>query len=275
MKGYVLLPLAGCLIAGIGIMATGRPASAAAAQTAGRGSIKGHVRLMGKLPGNPVIRMGMDPMCAKINAGKRVIQETVVASLDGGLANVFVHLQGSFPQTPVPATPVTIDQHGCVYGPRVVGVRVGQMLQVKNSDPLLHNVHGMSARANGFNAGQPQAGIVQQFRMKDEEVMLKLKCDVHSWMTAFIGVVTNPYFAVSQDSGVFEIVNVPPGTYTIQTWHERYGPLMKSVTVKAGAPTTVDFSYTGNEKAAAGLPDLVVPAGVMTTARSEGQVPLQ
>src|SRR6185295_1358398 len=90
------------------------------------GTIKGHVRLSGPLPGNPVIRMGMDPMCSKMLAGKRVIQEYVVAAIDGSLANVFVRLQGNLPQTPVSNQPVTIDQRGCVYLPRVVGVRVGQ-----------------------------------------------------------------------------------------------------------------------------------------------------
>src|SRR2546427_6689954 len=93
---------------------------------ANTGTIKGHVRLTGKLPGNPIIRMGMDPMCSKMNAGKRVIQEYVVASIDGSLANVFVRLQGNVPQTPVPTQPVIIDQHGCVYTPRVIGARVGQ-----------------------------------------------------------------------------------------------------------------------------------------------------
>jgi len=264
MKNRVVLLSAGCLVAGMVVVATGGDTGAAAAQAAGRGSIKGHIRLMGKLPGNPIIRMGKDPMCAKINAGKRVIQETVVATADGGLMNVFVRLQGSFPQTPVPSAPVTIDQHGCIYAPRVVGARVGQMLQVRNSDALLHNVHGMSARDNGFNIGQPLAGMVQKFRLKDEEIMLRLKCDVHSWMTAFVGVVSHPYFAVSHDAGIFEIDNVPAGTYTIQAWHEQYGPLTQTVRVKAGAPTTVDFSYTGSEKAAARLQELVLPAGVMT-----------
>ena len=261
MNNRVALPLVGCLLGAI--VAIGGH-DRAGAQAAARGTIKGHIRLMGKLPGNPIIRMGKDPMCAKINAGKRVIQETVVASADGGLANVFVHLQGSFPQTPVPTAPVSIDQHGCIYAPRIVGARVGQMLQIRNSDQLLHNVHGMSARDNGFNIGQPLAGMVQQFRLKDEEIMLRLKCDVHSWMTAFVGVVSHPYFAVSHDAGAFEIDNVPAGTYTIQAWHEQFGPLKQTVRVKAGAPTTVDFSYTGSEKAAAGLQDVVLPAGVMT-----------
>src|SRR5882762_5486704 len=101
-------------------------ASEAAAQ-ANTGTIKGHVRLSGKLPGNPVIRMGMDPMCSKANAGKRVLQEYVAATVDGSLANVFVRLQGNVPQTPVSTQPATVDQKGCVFYPRVVGVRVGQV----------------------------------------------------------------------------------------------------------------------------------------------------
>src|SRR5215470_15376353 len=137
----------------------------------GTGTIKGHVQLMGKLPGNPIIRMGMDPMCSRMNAGKRVIQEYVVATIDGSLANVFVHLQGNFPQTPVVSNePVVIDQHGCVYAPRVVGVRVGQTVQIKNSDAFLHNLDGLSGKTNSFNIAQPRAGLVYEFKPKTEEV---------------------------------------------------------------------------------------------------------
>src|SRR5436190_21569338 len=120
-------------------------ASEAAAQ-ANTGTIKGHVRLSGKLPGNPFIRMGVDPMCAKVNAGKRVLQEYVAATADGSLANVFVRLQGNVPQTAVSAQPATIDQRGCLFIPRVVGVRVGQVLQIKNSDSFLHYAHGLSGK---------------------------------------------------------------------------------------------------------------------------------
>jgi plastocyanin len=225
------------------------------------GTIKGHVRLTGKLPGNPIIRMGMDPMCSKMNAGKQIIQEYVAASIDGSLANVFVRLQGNFPQTPVSAQPVLIDQRGCMYAPRVVGARVGQTVQIKNSDNLLHNVHGYSGKDNSFNVGQPRAGIVYEFKPKNEEVMVHLQCDVHKWMNAYIGIVTNPYFAVSDKMGTFEIDKVPPGTYTIQAWQERYGFVMKTVTVKAGAVATIDFTYTGNEKPAASvLRNLVLSA---------------
>jgi plastocyanin len=222
--------------------------SAAGGQTAARGTIKGHVKLLGKLPGNPIIRMGMDPKCAEVNRGKRVVQEFVAAAIDGSLANVFVRLQGTFPQTPVPTEPVVVDQRACVYHPRVIGARVGQTLQVKNSDDWLHNVHSLSAKGNDFNISEPKAGMVQSFKLKNEEVMLHIKCDVHSWMTTYVGVVTNPYFAVSNEGGNFEIPNVPAGSYTILTWHERYGPLMQTVRVRAGATTTVDFAYMGTEK---------------------------
>jgi len=246
--GAILEPLGAGLLA-IAIAATGG-AAAGGAQAANRGTIKGHIKLSGKLPGNSIIRMGMDPKCAEANRGKRVVQETVAAALDGSLANVFVRLQGSFPQTPVPKEPVVIDQSGCIYHPRVVGARVGQTLQVKNSDDLMHNVHSLSVKSNTFNISEPKAGMVQQFTLKDEELMLRVKCDIHSWMTSYVGVVSNPYFAVSNEAGTFEIANVPAGTYTIQTWHERYGPLTQMVRVRAGAATTVDFTYTGTEKPA-------------------------
>jgi plastocyanin len=213
---------------------------------AGGGTIKGHVKLTGKPPGNVIIRMGMDPMCSKANAGKRVIQEAVLVTADGSLANVFVKVQGSFPGAAVPGQPVTIDQRGCVYLPRVVGARVGQTVQVHNGDALLHNVHGLSAGANGFNVSQPSAGMTYQFRPKQEE-MLRLKCDVHGWMTAFVGIVSHPYFAVSGGEGTFEIHDVPAGTRTVEAWHERYGPLKKTVKVTAGGTTSVEFAYTGNE----------------------------
>jgi hypothetical protein len=212
------------------------------------GTIKGHVRLSGKAPGNVVIRMGVDPKCSQMNVGKRVLQEAVVVSQDRGLSNAFVRLQGTFPATPVPNTPVTISQRGCVYGPRVVGVRVGQTLQIRNDDPLLHNVHSVTARNSSFNVGQATAGVVYNYRPRAEETMLKLGCDVHRWMVAFIGVVNHPYFAVSARDGAFEIQRAPAGSHTIQVWHERYGMLTQTVRVKGGSTTIVDFTYSGTEK---------------------------
>jgi plastocyanin len=216
---------------------------AAAAGASGTGTIKGHVHLLGKLPGNPVIRMGMDPKCAEMNRGKMTVQESVAATIDGSLANVFVAVQGKFPATPVPAQPVVLDQRGCVYGPRVIGMRAGQTLQVRNSDEVMHNVHSSSGVGNSFNVSEPKAGIVQSFTLKSAEQMVHVSCDIHRWMNAWIGVVDHPYFAVTDRSGNFTIANVPAGTYPIRAWQEKYGWVTKTITVKPGATTTVDVSY--------------------------------
>jgi plastocyanin len=223
--------------------ALGGNATPAGAQASKPGAIRGHIRVNGKPPGNPVIRMGMDPMCAKLNAGKRPVQEIVVATADGSLANVFVSLQGSFPASPVPSQPVTIDQRACVYVPRVVGARVGQTLQVRNSDELLHNVHSASAHGNNFNISQPKAGVVTPLQLKTAEMMLRVTCDVHRWMTAFVGVVSHPYFATTGGAGTYAIADVPAGTHTIQAWHEQFGVVTRTVRVTAGSTSTVDFAY--------------------------------
>jgi plastocyanin len=241
MKGSALLAVTAVALAGAG---AGFGSAAAQAST---GTIKGRISVSGKLPGNPVIRMGMDPMCARINAGKRVVDEVVVASADGSLANAFVKLDGSFPRTPVPVEPVTIDQRGCIYLPRVVGARVGQVLRVRNDDNLLHNVHSISTATNGFNIGQPMAGMRYEFRLKDEEI-LKLKCDVHRWMAVYVGIVSHPYFAVSGGDGSFTIAGVPAGRHAISAWHERFGTLKQTADVKPGATTTVAFAFTGGAK---------------------------
>jgi plastocyanin len=213
------------------------------AAAAAAGTIKGGVRIVGDLPGNRVIRMGMDPMCAAANAGKRPVNEIYAGSDNGGLGNVFLKVEGSFPQTPVPAQPVMLEQKACVYQPRVLGARVGQVLRVRNDDNWLHNVHSDSSKRNGFNVSEPKAGIQQDFTLKDEE-MLRIGCDVHRWMTAWVGVVSHPYFAVSAQSGTFTIANVPAGKRTVTAWHESLGTLTKAVDVKAGETAAVEFVYT-------------------------------
>ena len=128
-----------------------------------------------------------------------------------------------------------------MYVPRVVGARVGQAILVRNSDDLLHNVHGVSGRGNGFNVGQPKVGIVQELRLKEPETMVRVACDVHRWMTAFVGVVSHPYFATSGAGGTFTIANVPAGTHTIQAWHELFGVVTQTVRVTEGSTSTVGF----------------------------------
>jgi Carboxypeptidase regulatory-like domain len=230
--------LAGCVTAALAFAA---PAFA-------QGTIEGHVKLTAAAPVNPTIPMGADPNCLQINAGKRIKQEYVLRAADGGLANVFATLRGNLPASGPATPPAMIDQRGCTYHPRIQGARVGQILEVRNSDATLHNIHSLSTKGNDFNTGQPMAGMVFKYPLKSEEVMLHVKCDVHPWMTGYIGVVKHPFYAVSDATGTFRIANVPAGKQTITVWHEKYGPLTQTVDVKAGATTTVSFNYTGTEK---------------------------
>jgi plastocyanin len=226
------------------------------------GTIAGRIRLTGPAPANTLIRMGGDPRCSRAAGGRRITQDVVLKSADGGLANVFVSLQGSFKAAPSPQ-PVTIDQKGCVFVPRVVGAQVGQTLQISNSDATGHNVHSLSEKGNVFNVSQPKQGMVNRFQLKSDELVMRIRCDIHSWMISYVGIVPHPYFSVSAMDGAFTIQRVPAGRHTIQTWHEAYGRLTKTVDVKPGQTVTVDFGYTGKEKpSAAALQDLTLPADV-------------
>jgi plastocyanin len=187
--------------------------------------------------------MSADPMCARASGGRRVLDEAVVAAQDGSLGNVFVELVGNFPDTPVPSEPVVIDQNGCVYSPRVVGVRVGQTLQVRNSDDGLHNVHGIAGDRDAFNVSQPMKGMVNTFRPQESGI-LRLKCDVHTWMVAFVGVVNHPFFAVTGKDGAFVLQNVPEGSYELRAWHERFGTATSKVRVESARPADVEVAFT-------------------------------
>jgi plastocyanin len=245
-----------------------RPRSATVtAQTATAGVVEGRVMLAGPAPANPIIRMGADPKCSRLYSGRRAVQGSVVRSADGGLVNAFVDLQGKFPATTATVDPVTLDQRGCLFAPRVLGLHVGQTLRITNSDPLLHNVHSLSTRGNAFSVSQPRGGMIYKVPLKNPDVMMRIKCDVHSWMTAYIGVEPHPYFAVSGEHGAFRIAGVPAGRYSIRTWHERYGQLVQPVSVNAGKTTTIELGYTGHEwPSAARVQELTLPEGVTAAA---------
>jgi plastocyanin len=221
---------------------TPSPPPASPAVAVAPGTVRGHARLTGTPPPNPPIWMRDDPMCRA--SGATAVQEAVVAGPGGRLANVFVRLLGTFPETPVPTASVAIDQQGCLYIPRMVGIRVGQPLRVSNSDQGTHNVHGISSGSDGFNVAQPMAGMSNEFRLKTEGI-LRLVCDLHPWMVAFVGVVGHPYFAVTGPDGMFEIRNVPAGTYSVEAWHERLGVVTSSVGVEPGGVADVEFVYAG------------------------------
>ena len=222
------------------------PASAASVAPAASGTVQGRVRLDGTPPPAATVRLDGDKTCATFAPGARRATETYIVGADGGLANVFVHVTAGLDgrSFPVPQEPVVLDQQRCWYVPRVVGVRVGQPLQVRNSDPLLHNVRAVSAVNEPFNQGQPVQGMQYAHTFSTAEVMVPMKCDVHAWMNAWIGVVNHPYFAVTGADGAFTLANLPPGSYTVEAWHEAAGTQSGTVTVSAHGTASLTLTLT-------------------------------
>ena len=210
--------------------------------TATAGDVKGTVTLEGTPPKNAPIKMNADPVCMKANKDPQ-FQETYVVA-DGKVANVFVYVKdglGNYVYD-MPTDKVTIDQQNCRYHPHVFGMRVGQTLVIKNSDDTLHNIHAMPKVNTEFNEGEPIKGMTRDKVFTAKEVMVPFKCDVHSWMNAYVGVLDHPYYALTDKDGKFELKSLPPGTYTIEAWHEKLGTSEQKVTL--GQKETKDVNFT-------------------------------
>ena len=230
------------------------PAPAPGAQKidpATAGDITGTIVLDGKAPANEPIKMAADPNCAK-NATGPQFQTTYLVGPDGKtLGNVFIYVKdglGNYAYD-APTAAVTIDQKGCRYVPHVLGVRVGQKVTILNSDPTLHNIHATPKTNSEFNTGQPIQGMTTDHTFTAKEVMVPFKCDVHGWMNAYAGVLDHPFYAVSAEDGKFALKGLPPGTYTVEAWHERLGTATESVTL--GAKESKDVTFTFKVPAAA------------------------
>jgi len=223
---------------------TATTSTSAALDPASTGSVTGRVVLTGTPPAAQMIRVDGDKTCATLVPGAARQTESYVVGDGGALANVFVYVKTGLEgrSFPVPSEPVVVDQQRCWYTPRVVGVRVGQPFQVLNSDPLLHNVRAEAAINQAFNQGQPVQGVRYSHTFSTDEVMVALRCDVHAWMNAWVGVMNHPYFAVTGADGGFALPNLPAGTYTVEAWHEAAGTTTGTVTVTVGGTATLNLS---------------------------------
>ncbi len=130
-----------------------------------------------------------------------------------------------------------------MYHPHVFGMMVNQPLEIVNADQTLHNIHALPKSSKAFNIAQPKQGMKMEKTFDKPETMVKIKCDVHNWMSAYVGVLDNPYFAVSDDKGSFTIKDLPAGQYEVEAWHEKYGAQTMKVTVGASDTKTVDFTF--------------------------------
>jgi plastocyanin len=248
-----LLALNACKGGGNAPATSEAPAEAqqAAAQSpvdpATAGVITGVVKFTGAKPKLQKISMGADAYC-KTAHSTEVLSEEVVINPNNTLKNVYVYVKSGLPadlKFPAPSEPVIFDQKGCMYLPHVAAVMTGQSLKVRNSDGVLHNVNARPTKNQGFNFGQPVQGMETVKTFNSSEVMIPVKCDVHPWMSGWIGVQNHPYAVVTGDDGSFSLANLPPGEYEVEAWHEKYGTSVQKITVGAKETKTVDFSFKG------------------------------
>ncbi len=235
---------AALLLAALAASATRQTAQAVQAGA----TITGKIKFTGARPTNPRIDMSEEAAC-KSKYPAPPTAETVVVNANGTLANVFVYVKAGLPPSAkyqAPATPVVIDQDGCRYHPHVLGIMVGQNLEIRNSDPVLHNIKAKATKNRPFNVSQPSAGMKTNRVFSAPEVMVALECNVHGWMNAYLGVLPHPFYAVSGSDGSFSIKGLPAGTYTIEAWHEKYGTQTATVTVAGAAPKTQDFTFAAH-----------------------------
>lgn len=221
------------------------PAPAPAVDPATAATITASVVFEGTPPPAAMVRIDADSRCvAEYGAAQRPA-ESLVLGEDQALQNVFVYVKDGLPPLtfPVPTEPVVLDQQKCRYVPRVFGIRVGQPLEIRNSDPLLHNVRSDGQINQPFNMGQPVQGTTFTKTFTTGEVMLPFRCDVHGWMNAWAGVLDHPFFGVSGPAGQVTLAGLPPGTYTIEAWHEELGTRTAQVTIGAKESRDVRFAF--------------------------------
>ncbi len=208
------------------------------------GQLKGVVRLEGEAPANRELNLGTCTSTAAPGSGA-VHADTVLVK-DKKLRNSFVYVKRgleAFKGAELPDAPVVMDQKGCVYHPHVVGARVGQKVVFLNSDPVLHNVRTVAEHNLTFNDMMPTKDTSFAKTFDTEEVMVRAKCDVHPWMSAFLGIVPHPFFAVSNETGDVDLRNLPAGDYELEAWHEVFGRQSQKVVIEARKTTQVAFTF--------------------------------
>ncbi len=213
------------------------------------GSITGKVSFDGTAPKAKKLKTDADPQCAAMHADAPLMSEEVIVNDNGTLRNVFVYVKsGVKGEYPCPKDPVVIDQKGCQYHPHVFGMHTKQLLLIRNSDDTTHNVHALPNNPDNkeFNNGQPAGSTDLKKTFTNPEIMVKFKCDLHSWMTAYVGVLDHPFFSTTGEDGTFAIKDVTAGDYEIVAWHEKYGEQSAKVKVADGEAKQ-DFTFKKSE----------------------------
>jgi len=215
-------------------------------QSAGdEGTVTGKIAFSGTPPAPKPLDFAADPVC--VSAATNKTTDDVMVK-DGKLANVFVYIKSggavdkySFT---APAGGPEIDQKGCRYAPHVLGAMTKQNIKIVNSDNTTHNIHFTPDKNPDWNQSEPPGSPALEKSFARVEILIPVKCNVHPWMKAYVGVLPHPFFGVSGEDGSYAIKGLPPGDYTIVAWHEKYGEQTQKITVGAKETKTQDFTFS-------------------------------
>lgn len=258
-KSLLVLVVSGLVAAACGTPSSSASAAADSSSASARqvrrvdpataGSIAGKVTLNGPAPAPDVLHVAVDQTCIQA-MGATAKSDAILVGADGAIQNAFVYIKDTMSDYTfdAPSSPVVLDQSGCRYSPRVFGVRVGQPLEMVNSDATLHNVHAMPMVNQEFNRGMPQQNSRMTQIFTAPEQMVRFKCDLHAWMNAYGGVMPHPFFQVTGADGAFTLKGVPPGKYDVAVWTEKLGSTSQTVEIANGQAAALNFALSAPKK---------------------------
>jgi len=214
------------------------------------GTLKGNIKYEGKVPNKKSLKMDSDPVCGNAHKGNVQSQSFVVDS-NNNLQNVLIWIKDVNYSGPIPDNNKIIDQVGCVYKPRILGIMKGQELLIKNSDATLHNVHSYSKNNTSFNFAMPKVVKEKKTIFTKAEDPFHIKCDVHPWMKSWVAVFDHPYYAITDENGDYMIENIPEGEYTVVAFQEKFklkGIIEKKVIINNDKVSQLNFKFVRNKK---------------------------
>jgi hypothetical protein len=224
--------------------------------------LTGEVIFEGEPPAREPVNMGADAACQEVER-RPVYSQTVEINSNATLKNVLVYAkEGVTGSYAVPTEPVVLEQQACQLAPHVFGIQVGQPLAIVNSDATRHNLHAFALANHGFSIGESSFGDRALKRFDAAEVPVRFRCDRHPWMVAYAGVLTHPFFAVTNGAGAFEIKGLLPGNYVIGAWQEKYGLQTQTVAISGEELKTLIFTF--RERHSSGTHG-TVPSRISTT----------
>ncbi|OLD66201.1 MAG: hypothetical protein AUI47_00405 [Acidobacteria bacterium 13_1_40CM_2_68_5] len=218
------------------------PGAIAAGRTIGGAAIEGRVVFEGAPPPRRAIRMSSEATCHR--PGVDALSEDIIVSSGGGIKNAYVHVLSGLRDVvfAAPDTPAVMDQTGCLFVPHVLDVQVNQMIEFANSDPVVHNVHAVCEKNRSFNVSMPGKGKTMRRYFSTPEVV-KIRCDIHAWMNAFIVVDHHPFHQITGEDGSFALRGLPAGQYVVEAWQERLGSQQQTVPIAEGETRKVEFTF--------------------------------